>query len=72
MDLIWNDYLWMRVQNSGYKTVATSSKTNKQHECFNAIVQRMMLQLLFPLKKKISKLMNRNKYLTNKMNESCI
>ena len=52
MELICNDYLWMRVQNGGYKTVATSSKTNKQHECFNAIVQRMMLQLLFPLRKR--------------------
>jgi len=73
MELIWNDYLWMRVQNSGYKTVATSSITNKQHECFNAIVQRIMLQLLFPLiKKKTSKLKDRNKYLTNKMTESYI
>ena len=52
MELIWDDYIWMRVQNSGYKTVATSRITNKQHECFNAIVQRTMLQLLFPLRKR--------------------
>ena len=50
MELMWNDNLWMRVQNRAYKTVATSWVTNKQHERFNAIVQRIMLKLLFPLR----------------------
>jgi len=51
IELICNDYLWMRVQNGGYKTMTTSWITNKQHECFNIIVQIIMLQLLLPLRK---------------------
>ena len=50
MELICNDYLWMRVQNGGYKTVATSCITNKQYECFNAIIQRILIEPLFPLR----------------------
>jgi hypothetical protein len=50
MELIWYDYLRMRVQNGGYKTVATSWITNKQHERFNVIIQRIVLELLLPFR----------------------
>ena len=44
---MWNYYFWMRVQNGADKTMATSRITNKQHERFNAIVQRIALEVQF-------------------------
>jgi len=47
VELVWNDYFWMRVQNGAYKTVATSRITNKQHKRFNGIVRRIALEVQF-------------------------
>lgn len=47
VELVWNYNFWMRVQNGANKTVATSRITNKQHKWFNAIVQRIALEVQF-------------------------
>ena len=47
VELVWNYYFWMRVQNGANKAVATSRITNKQYKRLNAIVVRIAIQFLW-------------------------